>query len=190
MSEFSGKCDFCDHVWDKDDDYFARSDFYVYTKGREHKLEINNKHDAIKYYPFLIGFGGFEKDRANIHISSDSFIDVEERERLKSNLAYVLRYWRRCKRKKVRFDKNEALKEVSFIAIQDYEREIVERVAKYGDKAVLDDIHIPMHEYYRKRWYEHMVENGYPEKEAFCWIYKVWYVSDEVMKMRLDACKL
>lgn len=181
MSEFSGKCDCCDWFSGKDDEHIKNSNFYIHGPNLvQHKLEINNRKDLIKYYPYLISSGGYTKGGSTVHFSSESFVDLEEKNMMKCRMDHVKKYFRSCKRKKIPFDREEAYKLATLFNrdnIPAYIVELVDRVEKYGDKANIDDLHDDMHDYYRKKLFNHMIENGYEEREAtefvFGWKYEI-----------------
>jgi hypothetical protein len=77
MSEFSGKCDVCDCLRDRSDEYLQNSKFFIYgTDHRDHQLVINNQKDLAKYYPYLTCSMGADKNGAHVYITSQSFIDT------------------------------------------------------------------------------------------------------------------
>lgn len=129
--------------------------------------------------------GWWSKGYAEIHISKESFIDAEEREHLTWKLEDVKRYWRSCKRKKIKFDIEKATRLISFFGTPNgIEQEIAGRVAKDGDKATIDGLHDYMHEYYRKKLLDEMVRLGWDEGLATYWIWKDWrevYKEEEVI---------
>lgn len=119
--------------------------------------------------------GGWSKGYAEIHISKESFIDEEEREHLTWKLEDVKRYWRSCKRKKIKFDVEKATQLISFLGTPNgIEQEIAERVEKDGDKATIDGIHDYMHELYRNKLLEEMIRLGWDRRIAKYWIWKDW----------------
>ena len=193
MSKFSGKCDFCDHLWiseNSEEDIeklLAKSEIRICSKdSREHVLRIDTMKDAVKYYPYLIVRGGFSKERQTIVLSSQSFIDIEEQKHIQYEIDDVLKYWRKCKRKKIKFDETDCFNEVNWwsgenLALQ----EIISRVAKDGDKATFEDIHKPMWEHYRREWYEEMLKYGYLEIEAFRWCFTEFWATRETIEKRL-----
>lgn len=193
MSQFSGKCDFydgfveirCDGEENKTDKELKNLKLYVRGKdGRDHLVKSDTLKDIVKYYPYLEAIAVSYKDSCTIILSTDSFIDIEERECLDYRIQDVLKYWRKCKRKKMPFAKEEFYKD-NWWTNETLMDEIIDRVAKYGDKAEFDDLHLPMHEYYRKRWFEELVRLGYTEREAYNWVYKGLFDSPEVIEKRL-----
>lgn len=193
MSRFCGKCDFYDHLCihcdseEKIEELLSKSDIYITTKdGREHKLKIETIKDAAKYYPYLICVGTFSKEGHTIVLSSESFIDREERDSLRFDIENVLKYWRKCKREKRRFDKDECYNKIHWhITNDDYLKEIIKRVAEKGNNAEFDDIHKPMWERYRKDWFDEMVNLGYSEFDAFRWCFNEYWPLEDKIRERL-----
>lgn len=186
MSRFCGKCDFYDHLWMNSDSEeveasLAKSDIYITSKdGREHKLKINTIKDAAKYYPYLIVIGAFSKEHQTIILSSESFIDWEEREMLQYDIDDVYRFWRKCKREKIDFDKIDCYNKVhwSFSSEDKYLQEIISRIDRDGNKAKFEDIHKPIWERYRRNWFDELVHLGYSEIEAYKWCFNEWNFFD------------
>lgn len=173
ISEYSGKADLFDHFGDATDEELQHANIYI--GDNIVPLRINNQHDLAPYYPYIISMGGWSKGYAEIHLSSESFIDEEEREHLTWKLEDVKRYWRSCKRKKIPYDIEKATQLISFFGTPNgVEQEIAERVAKSGDKATIDGLHDYMHEYYRKKLLEEMVRLGWDKRHAKFWIWKDW----------------
>lgn len=193
MSIFSGKCDFCDHLWiygnseEEIEELLQKTKAYIHGKdGRNHQIKMDCMKDAVKYYPYIIGIGSFSKERHYIELSSESFIDSEEKEHLQWDIDDVKAYWRRCKRNKTEFDEDACYQKLKW-RNDDYLKEIISRIARDGNKATFDDIHKPLWEHYRREWYEEMLRYGYSQREAFAWCFneqKFW-IDNEVMKKRL-----
>lgn len=194
MSKFSGKCDFydsisiaCDGDATKIDEYLANTDIYVYGKdSRKHKVECRNEMEIAKYYPYLTSIGCFDNtsNKRFVVLSSCPFIDTEEKERIDLHVNDAYRYWNKCKRNKKPFVIDEYLETV-WSSYKEIDKQIAERIAKDGKKAKFDGIHFPMHEYYRKQWFEELVRLGYSEFKAFSWCFNEFFPSDEVIEKRL-----
>lgn len=198
MSRFSGKCDFYDGfvaIWSDGDEEKLKENLkglklYVYGKdNRSHRVKSDTIKDIAKYYPYLEGIACASKQDNNfaVYLSSDSFIDQEEREHINWNVEKVLKYWRKCKRKKLPFDEEECFKkEFSWMRWEDNNlREIIHRIAESGDKAEFDDIHDNLHEYYRRQWFEELVRVGWTEREAYDWAFNAFFESANKVKKRL-----
>ena len=172
MSMYSGRCDVADCYDDKSDEYLQKSNFYI---GEDIvPLRINNQHDLAPYYPYLVAVAGSDGTRSTISMSTESYIDIEEREHLDWKLRDLQKYRRKCKRNKVPYVEEEALKKTILFEPTDVDREIARRVGQYGDKATIDGLHDSLHEYYRNRLFEKMVELGWDKKTADYWIWKDW----------------
>ena len=190
MSIFSGKCDIYDHYCmigcnenTTEEDINKRisgSKIYIRTKdGKKHKLDIKNIHDLAPYFPYLTSIAAFNKDGGDVvELSSKSFVDSEEDELLETHLEDIKRFWRKCKRNKKPFDKDDCLKNIW--GDRDYIKKMIEVVSEYGDKTTLKhiyehNIHIPSFEYHRIELYETMVSLGWSEDESYCWCFNCWF---------------
>lgn len=178
MSEFSGKCDVCDCLRDRSDEYLQNSKFFIYgTDHRDHQLVINSQKDLAKYYPYLTCSMGADKNGAHVYITSQSFIDREEAERINWVKNDLVKYYKKCKRNKIQYTADEAIKAALWFNPSDWEIELARRVGEAGDKAETKDLHTSIHEYFRERWCEELISQGYTEDEARLWVYgwdRVW----------------
>lgn len=120
--------------------------------------------DLIPYYPHIIGFAACDNTDSHksvVCLSSESFVDREEREILEWKLKNILRIYNRCKRKKIEFDIDEVIKEICWNGWnEEVYRELAERVKERGKKATIDGIHLRMHEKYRQDLVNEMLKNG------------------------------
>lgn len=174
MGLISGKSDFQDwcEMHNTPDEIINK--YNIYCGDNIVPLKIESKKDLVAYYPYLTTLIVFDKETGGkVYLSHDSFIDREERERLQWKLDEIKKYRRKCRRKKVPFNKDEAIKLISPFYNTDapYLLEIVDRVMKNGDKATIDGIHDPFHERMREKWFDIMVSNGWDEKTAYIWVY-------------------
>lgn len=178
MSEFSGKCDVYDCLGDRSDEYLQNSKFFIYgTDHRNHQLVINNQKDLAKYYPYLTCSMGADKNGACVYITSQSFIDREEAERINWVKNDLVKYYKKCKRNKIQYTVDEAIKAAVWFNPSDWEIELARRVGEAGDKAETEDLHTSIHEYFRERWYKELISQDYTEDEAKLWVYgwdRVW----------------
>jgi len=193
VSEFSGKCDVCDCYSDRTDEYLQNSKFFIYgADGRDHQLIINNQKDLAKYYPYIVSVSGADKNKAFVHISSQCFIDSEEKEFIMYTYNEILKYYKQCKRKKIPCTIEDIHKKKCIIGWgreepDDWELELANRILKDGEKASIEGIHRPMHEYYRKAWRDYLVEIGYSKQEADLWVYGWRRVWDERKKKESES---
>lgn len=195
MSQFSGKCDFydsviaihCDGDKSKAEEFFAKTKVYIYGKGdRRHKLDIKNTKDAVKYYPYLESIAAFNKEEGNtIILSSRPFIDSEESQFIGWHIKDAMKYWKKCKRKKLEYSVEDYLENYCWFSDNEMDKIIIERIIKDGNSAEFDDLHDNLHEYFRRRWFEEMVEEGYSEWEAFNWCFDEFFPNDEIVEKRL-----
>ena len=193
MSKFCGKCDFydgfvairCDGDEEKVAEELKKLRLYVRGKdGREHRVKSDTIKDIAKYYPYLEAIMHGTEEGMTVILSSDSFIDIEEKEHRQYKINDVLKYWKKCKREKKTFVEEECLEKLWWTK-DDSLKEIVHRIAEKGNKAEFDDIHMPMWEYNRRRWFEEMVNVGYSENEAYAWCFKGLFDNEETVIKRL-----
>lgn len=180
MSSYSGKCDFADHLeidashsnLDKVDDIdFSKYNVYIYGKDdRHHKIQVKSYKDAVKYLPYIVGVGTFSDGMSNIFLSSKDFITEEEEEYLDWKLKDIQKAVRKLKRNHTPVTE-ENIKANLWFSDSDETSELIRRVIEYGNKADIEDIHLPSADYYRARWYEEMIRVGYTEHEADRWVY-------------------
>lgn len=174
MSRYSGKCDFCDTVEMYGADKLLDK-YQVYASGNNLvPLKIESEKDLVVYYPYIVTMMGSDKKTGGyIHLSSIPYIDQEEQDRLQWKLDTLIRYYKRCKRKGLVFDKNNALEQITFFLDEpkEYEIELINRVAELGVHATTEDLHTPEHDRLRKDWYELMIEEGWYESWAYRWVY-------------------
>ena len=163
MSEFSGKCDLYDSAV-MIGEYDIKNIRLFITKGnRSYPIKLEEPRDLIPYYPYIPYVSSYSNGIYRAYLS-DSYIDREEREILTRELEYLLRDYRRCKRKKIPFDKSQ------YNNIW-YNQEIVERIVTEGEKATIEGIHLPMQNHWRKRLAEEMEKNGYTDNEIINAVY-------------------
>ena len=172
MSIYSGKCDVADMFEDYSDNQLQQCNFYL--NDNIVPLRIDNQHDLSPYYPYLVSYGGGNKGIWNCHITSRSYIDIEEEEHLTWKLRDFQRYYRKCKRNKVPYVEAEAIKNCIWSNYNDIDKEIAHRVGIYGDKATIEGLHDSLYEYYREKLLNRMIELGWDKKLAKYWIWKDW----------------
>ena len=194
MSQFSGKCDFYDGfvaISCNGDDKLIKQNLnklklYVYGKDdRGHLVKSDTIKDIVKYYPYIEGLVYQDGRKRVVHLSSDSFIDREERENIGYYIDDVRKYRNRCKRKKEEFTVEKCVERFSMWGNQKLYKEIATRYINYGNKAEFDDIHDYLHEHYRRIWFDEMVRVGYTEQEAYDWCFKGRFDDEETVIKRL-----
>lgn len=168
MSRFSGKCDFYDHIEINGIEKVLASNIYIGENIIP--LKINSEKDCIPYYAHIV----YLSTPTTARLTTRSWIDEEEDKVLTRKIERVKKYYRKCKRNKVPFNKEEALHLItSFLSKYDYEEEIVNRVIEYGEKATINNIHTYMHEHYRKELFYEMINNGYSPPQSYYWLWHV-----------------
>lgn len=178
MSQFSGKCDIYDTFGDASDEFLQNSKFYIYgVDGRDHLLDIKTQKDLAKYYPYLTSGYAYEKNKgAVVRISSQCFIDSEEKDFIMITYKYILRYYNKCKRNKIPYSVDDVCKKQHLIGWlgkdpAEWEVELAHRIGESGDKASIEGLHRPMQEYYRDQWFNYLLDIGYEKDEAYMWVY-------------------
>ena len=180
ISSYSGKCDLADHL-EIDASYqnlnsveeldFSTYNISIYGRDdRHHKLEINSYKDVAKYLPYLVAIGAFSDGKSNIVLSSEDFITSEEKEHLQWKLDDIQKAVRKLKRNHTPVTE-ENIKANLWFSDSDETSELIRRVIEHGNKADIEDIHLPLAEYYREIWYEELLRVGYNEYEAHHWVY-------------------
>ena len=166
MSRFSGKCDLYDSAVEIGEYDIKNIRLFISKNGRDYPIKLEEPKDLIPYYPYVPHIQHHHDGIFTAYLS-DSFIDQEEREFLKRDLDWVLREYRKCKRKKVPF----TIKDDSW-----YNKDIIKRVVEQGEKATIKGIHRPMSNYWRKELAKEMEKNGYSDHEIIRWVYPdKWY---------------
>ena len=133
-------------------------DFYVGKNARP--LPLYGRRDLIPYYPYIVGQSGFNRRRKRkyVKLSSESYVDKDERDVLKIYLKHTLRLYNRYKRNQMPLDKDKMITELS---VNDKViPELVERVCLYGKRATIDGLHTTIHEQFREQLVREMVRNG------------------------------
>lgn len=177
MSRYSGKCDVYDWFSEYTDEDIKKCKIYVGDECMP--LRIDSRRDLMPYYPRLVVLGWGSGKTRSVRISTESFVDREEREQLEWKLEYAIKIYRRKKRKHEQFNPDKVIEETSLFNDKVYE-EIVRRVAESGEKATIDGIKISYHEHNRKALYDDMVAAGYDARFARWWIWHDWKDYSEV----------
>lgn len=192
MSKFSGKCDLydmvemihCDGDEKKVQEFIDNAEFYMCVHGRDVKLDIQDRKDLALYYPYIVSMACHSNGHHYICLSSDSFIDQEEQERIRYCFEDALKNFKRCKKNKVIYSLDNFLRAYGKNYFPEYEKEIIRRVAKDGKKATTEGIHSCFHEHYRREWYNELVTIGWTEEAAFKWVYKTLFTTEEYRNKR------
>lgn len=163
MSRFSGKCDVYDvligiHEYTLEE---LQNNVKIYVGNNSEPLKIEKMSDLIPYYPYIVASAGFDTAgrKSTIHLSSESFVDQEEREILNIYLKQVIKIYNRCKRKKIPFEVENVIDELESWN-KDVVLEIARRVQEKGKNADIEGIHLKSRDYYRRELAKEMVENG------------------------------
>ena len=174
MSCFCGKCDLWDSVQIHGEDYFL-NDCKIYIGRNIVPLKIESVKDLLPYAAYLVATACHSKEKGGVvRITTESYVDREEREILTWHFDDLKKIHRRCRRLKIPFNKEEALKECKWW-VRDNEENfdlMFAAIEKDGQRAELpEDCHTYMGEYYRKELYDAMIEAGWREFETLEWVY-------------------
>lgn len=173
ISRYSGKCDLYDVLVDiREVTDFSKIKIYA-ANNTIIPLRIDSQKDLMPYYPYIIGMHVSDGEgNMIVYLSKKSYVDIEEEGHLTWALNSLKQYWRSQKRRHEQFDTNEALKKISFFYNDaEYKKELVNRVRELGEKATIEDIHIPYCDTMRQRLYEDMVAAGWNDDRAYEWCF-------------------
>lgn len=164
ISRYSGKCDLYDvvieiHKYTLEE---LRNNVNIYIGDSREPLHIEKTADLIPYYPYIVGFAHYDnvKREAVIILSAESFVDKEEKDRLKRYLKQAIKIYEKCKHKKMDYIIDDVVSEIYWISDKEVIEEIVKRVSVSGMNANIDGLHTKMHEYYRQQLADEMERNG------------------------------
>lgn len=165
ISKYSGRFDVFDELvliqgYTEEE---LKNNVKIYISNNSTPLKIESYKDVIPYYPYTIAILCCDnKEReSTMYISSESFVDRDEREILEIYLKQILEIYNSCKTKEIEFDVEKAVEKVCF---QDYDkceiRKLANRVKENGNKTNINDIHLAMHERHRKILVNEMLINN------------------------------
>ena len=172
MSLYSGKCDFCDIVEIHNVDNILKSN--VYIGWNIIPLRFETEKDLIPYYPYLVASNATTNGVEEIRLTSESYVDRQERENLELYTKECQKYVNKCKRKKEFCDISHFDKENDYGYNEIYQ-EIISRLLMVGFekdfKFTLDGIYLSSAERYRKELYKEMINNEWDENKAKLWCF-------------------
>lgn len=163
MSRYSDKCDFADFLDIFGEESISKSEIYIGDK----KLEATGYRDLVPYLAHTVSlFSGSKEGHIYVQLSERSYVDTQEEETLGWYLRDLLKIYNRCKRNKVPFDVDSAVKEVSF---SDYNMDVIMELAKrvrdYGNKTTTAGIHTWIGEQFRKNLAYEMIKHNIDPSE-------------------------
>ena len=127
------------------------------------KVEYSSIKDLIPYYPYLVSIACCDNTDARnsvVCLTSESFVDREERETLEFRLKEILKIYNHCKRKKTEFNVDNVVEQVCWMGWNKTAiTELANRVKEKGKKATIEGIHLTMHERYREELVREMVKH-------------------------------
>ena len=170
MSKYSSRCDVYDSLADVTD--FSKIKIFAYDNDIV-PLRIDSQKDLMPYYPYIVAIQNGDGDgNTTVYLSKESYVDEEEKERLSWYLKDIKKYWNRC-RHRTEFDDEEAANLIRHFdeELPDYKKEIIKRVKEQGNKATIENIHIPLYDDMRSQLYNDMVDAGWNKWTAYRWVY-------------------
>ena len=164
ISRWSGSCDLADvlEIYEYTLEEL-QNNVRIYVGNNTEPLHIEKMSDIIPYYPHIVwsAYHNNAERKSVMHITSEPHVDREEKEILELYLEQLIKIYNRCKRNKIEFNVDEAVKKVCWL---DWNKaaivELAHRVKENGKKATIENIHLTMHELYRKLLVEEMLKNG------------------------------
>ena len=172
ISQFSGKCDCYDHFSEYTDEQLQKSQIFI--GDQIVPLRINNQHDLAPYYAHIVGSVGYCDGIAVCRLTERAYVDYEEEDQLTWKLRDIKKYYRKCKRNKIIYTVEEALKKTCFLTPTETDYELAKRVEIYGNKASIEGLHDSMHDYYRNELLEEMLRLGWDKRKAKYWLWRDW----------------
>ena len=124
----------------------------IYVGDNSKPLQLKEYKDMIPYFPHIITASSYNKEQNSsvIHLTSESWVDIEERKMLKFYMEEVLKYYRSCKRNKKPFEAEEAIKKFGWMFDKTAANMIIERVQQQGQRASIEGLHLPYYEHCRE----------------------------------------
>lgn len=154
------------------------SKVHIYIKDNPVELRIDSYKDSIPYFPCVSSMETQANGEYRICISGKPWYRVEEEETLNFYLRDLTTCYNKLKREKrlsletliemhtERFrwisNKNELIEELA--------SRLIEAKGK-KDKVDISDLYLPSGDYFRKKLYEEMINNGWNESVAYRWCY-------------------
>lgn len=166
MGKYSGKCDWFDTVELHGMDNILKSK--IYLGWNPVPLRIDSEKELVPYYPHLVRLAASENGIGIFRLTDESYVDRDERERLKWYLEDATKYVNQCKRKKKEVDL-DYYNSKPYEFNKEVKTKILERVANKDTD--ISDIHLPVYERYRQELYKEMLRVGWTEKEAKIWCF-------------------
>ena len=183
MSVWTGKCDFCDQVEMFSTPQEICETAQIYLGGG--LLDTSTPQKLVPYYTHLIASGSFSKDKKIITLSSESYINIEEKRRLASYIYNCIIWGRKAKKEKSEFTFKFCKCQKDFFTGSDKQviKKIIEIINKKPEiiknhldrdyrKACLfienyliseyfSSVHTKIHTYYREEFLKFAKERGY-----------------------------
>lgn len=177
MSVYSGKCDLFDSLIEigKVTDF---SKVHIYINDNLVELRIDSYKDLIPYFPCVPSVQTHCDGEYRIWLSGKPWYRVEEEQMLNIYLRDLITCYSRLKR-----DKCLSLDGLIKVYVTKYtwsrtKDELISELAKRlfeakgkKNKVDISDLYLPSGDYFRKRLYKEMVDNGWEESVAYRWCF-------------------
>lgn len=172
MSKYSGKCDFYDFIATNGAEKVLNQKS-VYLGQNIVPLAFKTPSDLVPYYPHIVSI--FYGD--TIRITTESYIDVQERMTVKDNYNFLIKEMSKLHGN---FNEEQIFEKIvrQWIGYwsdvkKEYYISLIRVALKYNcDKnANLNYVHMPVYDMYRGFLYEEMLNNFWPEEDAYKWCY-------------------
>lgn len=164
ISKYSGRCDLYDtlEIYNYTLDEL-QNNVTIYIGKNSEELHINSMSDLIPYYPYIITSAAFNNATryAAISLSSESWVDIEERQSLEFYKKELIKIYNRHKRKKMEFIPEVIVNDMNLLSNNsEVIVELARRVKEDGVKASIDGLHLTMQELYRLALVDEIINNG------------------------------
>lgn len=178
MSIYSGRCDLYDSLIDigKVTDF---SKVHIYIKDNPVELRIDSYKDLIPYFPCIPSIQTHYNEEYRIWFNSNKpSYRRDEEDLLRIYLRDLTTCYNRLKRNKCLSLETLVEKYNSKYSWDSSKDELITELASrlieakgIRDKVDIDDLYLPSGDWFRKRLYEEMVNNGWDDTVADRWCY-------------------
>ena len=177
MSVYSGKCDLYDSLIaiGEVNDF---SKVHIYINHNPVELRIDSYKDLIPYFPCVPSVETHSNGEYRLWLSGKPWYRIEEEQMLNIYLRDLTTCYNRLKR-----DKNLSLETLieRYNAKYSWSHSKDELIAELASRLIeakgkknnvdISDLYLPSGDWFRKRLYEEMVDNGWKESVAYNWCY-------------------
>lgn len=177
ISIYSGKCDLYDSLIEIGEvTDFSR--VHIYINHNPVELRIDSYKDLIPYFPCVPAVETRDNGEYKIWLSGKPWYRIEEEQMLGIYLRDLITCYNRLKRNKnlsleslvERYDTKYNWNHAKDELVAELASRLIEAKGK-KDKVNISDLYLPSGDFFRKRLYEEMVNNGWDENKAYLWCY-------------------